>query len=211
MEAFLGKYQEEVSKTLKHCEKENIISRIWDHDHTIWKDTPTDIVNRLGWLHSPENMGSVLDDIEAFRDEVIKDGYTQVLLLGMGGSSLAPEMFAKVFGNQKNYCDLRILDSTDPDQILEMGSWAQAMKTLFIVSTKSGGTVETLSFMKYFYNEVANKEGSHFAAITDPGSKLQKMAKECGFRKIFLNDPDIGGEVFRSFIFWPCSRSAGGC
>jgi len=125
-------------------------------------------------------------------------GYTQVLLLGMGGSSLAPEVFRKTFGVKKGFLDLAVLDSTDPGAVHHHEKSLDLGKTLFIVSTKSGGTVETLSFFKYFYNkmiEAVGKEdaGKHFIAITDPGSKLEELASTFDFRKIFLNDPNIGG------------------
>ncbi|MFQ5419412.1 MAG: glucose-6-phosphate isomerase, partial [Anaerolineae bacterium] len=115
---------------------------------------------------------------------------------GMGGSSLAPELFAKTFGGDG--LDLRVLDSTDADAVRVHADRLHPAKTLFIVATKSGGTVETLSFFKVFYNWTAaalgpEKAGGHFVAITDPGSKLEKMAADFGFRDTFLNDPNIGG------------------
>jgi glucose-6-phosphate isomerase len=143
-------------------------------------------------------MINAVPGITAFVDSIRASGLTKALLLGMGGSSLAPELFRMVFGVRKGYLDLEVLDSTDPGAVLEKGSRFDPAKTLFIVSTKSGGTVETLSFMKYFYNRTvetvgAEKAGEHFTAITDPGSKLEKIAGELKYRKIFLNDPNIGG------------------
>jgi glucose-6-phosphate isomerase len=116
----------------------------------------------------------------------------------MGGSSLAPEVFRYTFGVGVGFLDLMVLDSTDPGAILEIEKNIQIDKTLFIVSTKSGGTVETISLMKYFYSLIRQKvgeeeTGKHFIAITDPGSGLEEQAKDLGFRKIFLNDPNIGG------------------
>jgi hypothetical protein len=118
--------------------------------------------------------------------------------MGMGGSSLAPEVFSLVFGSEEGYPELFVLDSTDPEAVLEYDKKLSPEKTLFIVSTKSGGTVETFSFMKYFYNQTLKRigkdeTGKRFVAITDPGSGLEKIAIELNFRKIFLNDPDIGG------------------
>ena len=134
--------------------------------------------------------------INGFVDEVQTAGFTEVMLLGMGGSSLAPELFAKTFGETK--LKLRVLDSTDATAVQTYTQTADLAHTLFIVSSKSGGTVETFSFFKYFYNRMAalvgaEKAGKQFVAITDPGSGLVKTAKKYGFREIFENDPNIGG------------------
>ncbi len=178
--------------------EDQVVARIWKHDHTVWKDDPTEITNRLGWLDSPEVMKSAIADIDAFVDDARDAGFTHVLLLGMGGSSLAPELFRLTFGVAGGYLDLSVLDSTDPGYVLEKDRSLDPAKTLYIVATKSGGTAETLSFMKYFYRRTVatvGKEnaGQHFVAITDPGSKLESMAAEWNFRKTFLNDPNIGG------------------
>ncbi len=194
----LGEYQTAVDKALVDLKEHSIISRIWQHDHTVWKDDPTEITDRLGWLHSPEVMVDALPQIHAFVDAVRKEGYTHALLLGMGGSSLAPETFRLTFGVKPGYLDLAILDSTDPGAVLEHARRLDPACTLFIVSTKSGSTVETLSFFKFFYNWVAkalgeDRAGEHFIAITDPGSKLAETAEKYKFRVTFLNDPNIGG------------------
>jgi len=194
----LGEFQTSVDSRLQLVKEKEILNRIWKHDHRVWKDDSKEISNRLGWLHSPENMVDAVDPIYAFVDEVRAAGYTHALLLGMGGSSLAPEVFRLTFGVKKGYLDLAVLDSTDPGAVKEKTGNLNPFKTLFIVSTKSGGTVETFSFMKYCYNKTlervgADKVGDHFIAITDPGSGLESMAKELKFRKIFLNDPNIGG------------------
>ncbi|MEJ2211480.1 MAG: glucose-6-phosphate isomerase [Anaerolineae bacterium] len=127
-----------------------------------------------------------------------EEGYGDVLLLGMGGSSLAPEVMANVFGRETDGLRLAVLDSTDPGAVLAQAQRLDPERTLFIVATKSGGTVETLSFFKYFYTWTvealgAERAGEHFVGITDPGSKLEKLAGEYGFRDLFLNDPNIGG------------------
>ena len=187
-----------IKKSFEKIRNEKIVSRIWDLDYTVWKNKPDEISNRLGWLKSAEAMVGVLSEINHFVDQIRADGFTNALLLGMGGSSLAPEVFRKTFGVKNGYLDLFVLDSTDPGAILNQEKSLDITKTLFIVSTKSGGTVETVSLMKYFYNraaEIIGKEnvGKHFIAITDPGSGLESIAKSLDFRKIFLNDPDIGG------------------
>ncbi len=196
--ASLGEFNSAVENTLMQIRDHKIMNRIWAHDHTVWKDDPADIANRLGWLHSPDVMKDAIPEISALVEEVRAAGFTNALLLGMGGSSLAPEMFRFTFGVKEGYLDLAVLDSTDPGAVLEYANRLDPAKSLFIVSTKSGGTVETTSFMKYFYNQVSDalgpeKTGEHFIAITDPGSSLETTAKELNFRKTFLNDPNIGG------------------
>lgn len=195
----LGVYQTAVESVVAQLTADNVVDRIWQHDHTVWKPEPTEITNRLGWLHLAETMRPHVTDIQAFASGVIQDGFTDVLLLGMGGSSLAPEVFSLTFGKpEKSRLNLSVLDSTNPDAVLAKTEAHDLSKTLFIVVTKSGGTVETLSFFKYFYNQVCSKVGAdgagqHFVAITDPGSKLETMATTYGFRKTFLNDPNVGG------------------
>jgi glucose-6-phosphate isomerase len=177
---------------------QGILGRIWAHDHTVWQPEPDEITNRLGWLHLPKTMTEELGRIQRFTDSVRADGFTHVLLLGMGGSSLAPEVFSQTFGPTHEGLSLAVLDSTHPDAVLAQTRQLDYTRTLFIVSTKSGGTVETLSLFKYFYNQVAGTSagetaGSHFVAITDPGSTLVNLAETYHFREIFLNDPNIGG------------------
>ncbi len=187
-----------VQEVLERMKSDRIIDRMWQHDHTVWSDRAGEISNRLGWLHSHRAMAESLESIYGLVEQVRADGYTGALLLGMGGSSMAPEVFRKIFGVRDGYLDLEVLDSTDPGAVLEKEKRNDPQKTLFIVSTKSGGTVETISLMKYFYNTTLKSVGledvgKHFVAITDPDSGLEKTAKELSFREIFLNDPDIGG------------------
>ena len=194
----LGNYDSKIKGSFEKLKKERIVQRIRKHDHTVWKPQPTEIVNRLGWLHSPEEMMNNIVEMQAFVNEVRSEGFTHALLLGMGGSSLAPDVFRHIFGVKAGYLDLAVLDSTTPGAVLSYARKLNPEKTLFIASTKSGGTVETLSFLKYFYNDALKKVGKekvgrHFIAITDPGSGLEALAKELNFRKIFLNDPNIGG------------------
>lgn len=196
MTAELGAYQPGVAAALMEIRTNRILNRIWAHDHTVWKSEPAEISNRLGWLHSVEMMQANCIRLQALTQSVLTDGYTDVLLLGMGGSSLAPEVFAKTFGGTG--LNLSILDSTDPARVLEFDAKLDPAKTLYIVSTKSGGTVETFSFFKYFYNRVvtavgAKNAGRHFVAITDPGSKLAEVARQHRFRYTLINDPNIGG------------------
>lgn len=187
-----------VAAALDKLATHRVLPRIWARDHTLWKPDPTEITNRLGWLDIAERMRDELPGIRALVEAVQADGYTHALLLGMGGSSLAPEVFARTFGVAPGALTLAVLDSTDPGAVL---AWAESLpldKTLLLVSTKSGGTVETLSFFKFFYNRVLQvvgpeKVGAHFVAITDPGSSLAALAAEYRFRATLLNDPNIGG------------------
>ena len=197
-QAALGSYQATVDKALNEIARQRITSRIWNHDHTVWKPQPTEIVNRLGWLHTVDVMMDNGHRLEAFAEAVRSEGYTHALLLGMGGSSLAPEVFRKTFGVTDGYLDLAVLDSTDPGSILSHAEMLDPARTVFIVATKSGTTVETLSLFKFFYNRVAttvgpDSVGDQFVAITDPGSDLAHLAERLDFRAVVLNDPNIGG------------------
>lgn len=198
LDAKLLGYQNPVDNALKEIARDGIVARIWNGDHTVWRPAPDEIANRLGWLRVAEELQAQIGDIQAFVDEVRAAGYTQAVLLGMGGSSLAPEVFRKTFGVASGYLDLAVLDSTDPGAVLNIDRRFDPAKTLYIVSTKSGGTIETLSFFKYFYNRTVEKvgvenAGAHFIAITDPGSTLETLMQQYHVRRIFLNNPDIGG------------------
>ncbi|UCH65683.1 MAG: hypothetical protein JSW63_00685 [Ignavibacterium sp.] len=197
---------EKINLTSSKLEKEEIVERIWQKDYTVWGNKPGEISNRLGWLDSVETTSKAISEIEDFVASVKEEGFTNVLLMGMGGSSLAPEVFRLTFGVKDGFLDLAVLDSTHPDAVKEFDEKLHIEKTLFIVSTKSGGTIETISFMKYFYTKAVNdlgkeKAGNNFIAITDPGSGLEGMAKDLKFRKIFLNDPDIGGRFSALSLF----------
>ncbi len=202
----IGENSKLVDETIKKLNDENVVDRIWKKDHTVWSNDPTEISNRLGWLDSVDVTGKSVKEINKFVDEVKDAGYTHALLMGMGGSSLAPEVFRLTFGVKEGYLDLAVLDSTHPQVVMEYAKKFNPATTLYIVSTKSGGTVETFSFMKFFYNfalHILGKDevGKHFVAITDPGSGLQKVAEELNFRKIFLNDPNIGGRFSALSLF----------
>jgi transaldolase/glucose-6-phosphate isomerase len=175
-------------------------ARLWSHDPSLWTADPdgqAEIRKRLGWLDLPRTSRAALKEINDFAAQVRKDGLTHVLLLGMGGSSLAPEVMSLVFsstvqGGAGGGFSFAILDSTDPAQVLETGRQFPPAKTLCIVSSKSGGTAEVNAMFNYFW-EQAGGDGSHFVAITDPGTSLDALANARGFRKTFLADPTIGG------------------
>lgn len=176
----------------------NTSKRVWENDPTVWKEKKEDDVelsNRLGWLNLANEMQSTVNDLNSFAEEIKKE-FNNIILLGMGGSSLAPEVFFKVFGAKKGYPELSVLDSTHPMAVRNVLETYDAKKTLYIVSSKSGGTAETMSFFFTMYDAVSKvKEnaGENFVAITDPGSGLEKLAKEKNFRRIFNTQSNVGG------------------
>jgi glucose-6-phosphate isomerase len=173
-------------------------SRIWQKDATIWKEDPKDhseLANRLGWLELPVSMKNYLNSFSSFADEV-KYSFTHVLILGMGGSSLCPEVLSKTFGSAEGYPKLAIVDTTHPSVIKKLEAEYDFKKTLFIVASKSGGTAETMSFFYRFYNVLSKQKenpGDNFVALTDPNTSLEKLAKEKNFRKIFYTPSEVGG------------------
>ncbi len=167
--------------------------RIWARDPTVWKDdadTP-EIRDRLGWLTVGEAMAQQVKALTAFAGEVRAE-FTRVVLCGMGGSSLAPEVLWRTFGAAPGYPSLHVLDSTDPRAVRRAEQGGDLAKTLFIISSKSGTTQESDSFFRYFW-ERSGGRGAQFVAITDPGTPLEQLAGQRGFRRTFLNPPDIGG------------------
>ena len=190
-----------------------IPTRIWRRDHTLWSDDPTEITNRLGWLDAPQTMLPHLDDLEDFAREIRADGITRAVLLGMGGSSLAPEVLSQcldysidgaslVDDHHRPYPKLTVLDSTIPARIRTVTDSIDPARTLFIVSSKSGTTIEPNALYRHFRRivEDAAKEagepdraGSRFIAITDAGTPLDDLAQRHDFRRVFRNPPDIGG------------------
>ncbi|TAN34802.1 bifunctional transaldolase/phosoglucose isomerase [bacterium] len=195
----LGELQPAVDAQLGKLQKEEAARRLWAKDSTLWSADPKkreEIRDRLGWLNVAEKM---LEHGAEFRD-LAKHGrtYSDVVLLGMGGSSLCPDVLRHTFGAVKGHPQLHVLDTTDPATILGVRSKIRIQDTLFVVASKSGETTETLSHFAYFWDQVningrAGMAGRHFAAITDPGTSLEKLAKDHGFRWIFPNPPDIGG------------------
>jgi transaldolase/glucose-6-phosphate isomerase len=198
--ASLGGLEPQVSDGLRRISANNVVSRIWEKDPTLWKqdeEARKKIKNRLGWLGVTEIMQDRADEIQAFAEQVRQAGFNSVVLLGMGGSSLAPEVINRVFGPRQGWPRFFMLDSTEPGTITAIERRIQPDNTLFIVSTKSGGTTETMSFYRYFREKVnaakGPRAGENFVAITDPGTSLEELAGQEGFRHTFLNMPDIGG------------------
>ena len=164
----------------------DLVSRIWERDPTVW--TGADEAQWLGWLDEPRRMRERVGELMAFADEVRGDGIETFVLLGMGGSSLAPEVLRKTFGSES----LHVLDTTHPKAIRALESGIDLERTFFLSASKSGSTLETRSHTDYFW-EKTGKKGDRFAAITDPGSELERLANERGFRHVFAGEPSIGG------------------
>jgi transaldolase/glucose-6-phosphate isomerase len=201
-ELILGQYQADVNAALKTLDQDKASKHIWEKNALWWRsdaEAVASINNRLGWLTVVTDGRIDRARLKALQAESKANGWQHVVLLGMGGSSLAPEVLARVFGKYMSgaadgYPELLVLDSTDPEAILHITTHCDLSKTVFIVASKSGTTIETLSMQRYFYPMYpAAEAGSHFIAITDPGSKLQGWAKELGFAHTFLNPEDIGG------------------
>lgn len=192
--------------------------RLWARDAGLWKDDAAHravIENALGWLTVPADLRDEVAALAEFADEVRADGVRHLVLLGMGGSSLAPEMFSRTFATAPGHLRVTVLDCTDPDAVLLAEQRFDPSTTLYLVSTKSGGTVETLSFFKYFHALSVERIGAaraarHFAAVTDPGSSLETTARALGVREVFLNDPDIGGRFSALTLFGLVPAALGG-
>jgi len=191
-------YESEIRRTASEMARDDIVARIWRKDASVWKDEDIEISDRLGWLEAPDRAEGLLPGVEAFVREVREAGCEQALLLGMGGSSLAPEVFSRVFGARKGFLTLDVLDSTDPEAVLGAAEKRDWERTIVLASSKSGTTLETVSLLNFFYAralEALGRErtGAHFAAITDPGTPLETAARELGFRRVFSGEEDIGG------------------
>lgn len=182
----------EVKVAAETWNSENKIDRIWAKDPSVW--TNDDESKWLGWLHVVEEQIELTEAYRAFHDDIAQAGFTAVLLMGMGGSSLCPEVLSMTFGKT----NFHILDSTVPAQVRSVEDKLDLTKTLFIVASKSGSTLEPNCFKQYFFDRVSERvgvenAGTQFVAITDPGSKMEQIAKEDGFRHIFYGKPEIGG------------------
>ena len=193
-------YESQVSATYKDLDKNEFPARLWKKDATLWsKDAAIQnaIKKGLGFLNVSETMYQRAKDLASFADEVRNAGFRDVVLLGMGGSSQSSELFATTFSSSPGYPKLHALDTTIPETIRALDRNIDITKTFFVVASKTGETIETLSHFSAFFDRVkaksSNPAGSHFAAITDPGTKLAAIAKENKFRRVFLNPPDIVG------------------
>ena len=192
-----GDYPPAVAAALAGLDADRVIARIREHDYRVWRDDPTEIVDRLGWMSIVAEMQERIPELTAFADGVRADGYRHVVLLGMGGSSLGPEVLRRTCGRQPGYPQLLLLDSTLPSWVQAVEQVIDPAQTLFLVSSKSGSSIEPNSLYAHFREKVAAVQGAaagaNFAAITDPGTVLEKLGREQGFRQVFLNPPEVGG------------------
>jgi transaldolase / glucose-6-phosphate isomerase len=197
MDLHLGSYRRRVERRVKEWQESQCAQRLWNKDFTLWSKEPQpELTDRLGWLELPHSMEKEVDRLRAFADSIKAEGVKHAVVLGMGGSSLAPEVFQRTFGNAPGYPELLVLDSTHPGAVKAVEARIELAHTLFLVSSKSGTTTETNSFFNYFWDRLAKlggNPGAHFVAITDPGTPLEKLAQERGFRATFTAPEDVGG------------------
>ena len=199
MTTSLSQYDTAVAQAIAEAQERDLVRRIWRKDATAWKaeDEHQKIIrNSLGWLTVPGKMAAVAAELTAFAEQIRGAGFKHVMVCGMGGSSLCPEVLRQTFGPQQGYPELLVLDSTDPDVLADFGRRIDVEHCLFAIASKSGTTTEPLVFYKYWYDEVRRRKGNpgdSFVAITDPGTRMVEMATADHFRHIFLNPPDIGG------------------
>lgn len=198
--AVLGDYEARVRGALADADSDRVIERIWSKDATLWKQEEPHqkiIKNSLGWLTVSGEMLAVADELRGFADSVRTSGeFQHAMVCGMGGSSLCPEVLRQTFGKQEGFPELLVLDSTDPDALNNFKKQIDVGKCLFIIASKSGTTTEPIVFHRYWFSEVAKQTqdpGKSFVTITDPSSQMADTATAEGFKRIFLNQPDIGG------------------
>src|SRR6266550_4055637 len=211
-QAQLGALENAVSTQLEQLEQKAVVRRIAEKDAGLWKSngsTQTEIRERLGWLQVADRMEERVPELEALRKELVGEGFTDLVLMGMGGSSLAPEVFRQTFGAPRAALDVHVLDTTDPAAISALEKAIDLRKTVFIVASKSGTTLETLSHYRHFWQQTGQK-GGQFIAITDPGTALADEASRRGFRRTFLNPPDIGGRYSALSYFGLVPAALGG-
>ena len=196
----LGTMQRQVDEVLQEAQKNNLVRRIWAKDSTVWHQDPEAqkiIRNALGWLTISQEQLPHIGRLQAVAKDIKGAGFKHVLLLGMGGSSLCPEVLRMTYGVLDGYPELHVLDSTVPSQVRSFEQQVDLSQTLCIVASKSGSTTEPLVFQKYFFERmqqaVGEKAGQHFVAITDPGSLLEGVATKLNFRHILAGVPEIGG------------------
>lgn len=211
----LANLGEAVHAALKKAADEVYVGSLFDHEPSFWTSDQSghdEIRERLGWLSLPGQQFSIIDELAAFKEKLLSEGYVHAFVIGMGGSSLAPEVMSQAIAPVGGKgLKLQIIDTTSPDEIAFRVRGVDLRKSLFIVSSKSGGTSETMSAMKYFWAELEKIEpenvGKHFVAITDPNTSLQDLAYRKGFRKVFNARPDVGGRysVFTHFGLVPAA------
>jgi transaldolase/glucose-6-phosphate isomerase len=196
----LGKWEGDVKSVVERLDRDKFAERLWAKDASLWKEdaqVQAAVRNRLGWLNLAFALSEQAAALTAFAADVRKAGFNRVILLGMGGSSLCPEVLWRTFGPQKAGLPLTVLDTTDPAAVRRAEAAGDLAKTFFLVSSKSGGTIEMNSLFKYFFDRLwkakGDKAGENFAAITDPETSLEKLAHEKKFRRVFTTPVDVGG------------------
>jgi len=187
----LGPLEVPVAAALADLADREAVDRLWRRDHTLWAADPTEIRDRLGWLEVAGHMAGAAEELAAVAASCRADGLTDVVVLGMGGSSLFPEVLARSFAPVPGALRLHVLDSTDPAAVGRIAAQLPGDTTLFLASSKSGSTIETRSHLDLFWDRIGR--GDRFAVVTDPGSELAALARERGFRHTFENPSDIGG------------------
>ncbi len=188
----LGPIEHRVTKRLQELQENRILERLRAKDLSLWPEkSSAQIQKRLGWISSFSLIEKEIPRITKFVEEIKNDGFTHALLLGMGGSSLCPLLWTRTFLPRPGFLTLDVLDSTEPRDVLAATERSKEKKVLYIVSSKSGGTIEVTSLDRYFYDRTPDR--SLFAAITDAGSPLAQVAQKERFRTSFLNPEDIGG------------------
>ena len=194
--AYLGPYAPAVEVALREIQAGEVISRIWAKDHTVWSPDPTEITDRLGWLHAPEGMRRRLPDLQRLAEEIRGEGYRYIVLAGMGGSSVGSEVLRRLLGSGEGYPQLLVLDSTLPEWIDCLVQEIDPSKTLFVISSKSGSTLETACFYKFFRKLVEDSADARpqdcFVAITSSGTPLDRLAQDDEFREVIYTPEDVG-------------------
>lgn len=185
----LGSITDAVGQALDELAQRDATARMWDRDHTLWQNDPTEVSDRLAWLDLPRSMRTRTTALREFAESCAADGLTDALVIGMGGSSLFPLVLAETFDAVG--LELHILDSVDPGALRRITGALPMEATLVVASSKSGTTVETRSLLGHFWERIGRPE--NFVAITDPGSALAELARERGFRTVFEAEPDVGG------------------
>jgi len=197
----LGPAARAVDAATRQLDEQHVPERLWKKDVSLWpaddEGARAEIAHRLGWLDVGQIMSPQVPALTSFADEVRAAGFTHALLCGMGGSSLAPEVLRRSLGVRRGFLDLAVLDSTDPAAVLAAVQRSDPAHTLYLVSSKSGDTIEVQAFLAFFWDRLQHllgeQAGRNVVAITDPGTRLEQLARERGFRRVFLNPPDVGG------------------
>ncbi|MGH9183570.1 MAG: glucose-6-phosphate isomerase [Acidimicrobiales bacterium] len=195
----LGPVAEAAAATTVDLARREAVARLWAGDHTLWRDDPTEVADRLGWLAVRE-MGGRLPELETLAADATADGLDHAVLLGMGGSSLFPEVLSRTFGADQGQPDMTVLDTTDPAAVARVGADHDLDRCLFVAASKSGTTIETRSQLEHFWDRTGG-DGRRFVAVTDPGTGLADLGRARGFRAVLENRSDIGGRYSALSLF----------